>query len=80
MEIAKGIAAAPPLALTRIKENLNDADDLNFPAALDREAERHGRSAFHPDAAEAGMSFMEKRAPAFTGVAGTRKPWMYSKI
>jgi 2-(1,2-epoxy-1,2-dihydrophenyl)acetyl-CoA isomerase len=100
LTIAKEMAAAPPLALKRIKQNLNDADaqvvhamvifelptalliavlQMNFSAALDNEAERHARAAFHPDAAEAGLAFMQKRKPSFVGV-GKRKPWEYSKL
>ena len=63
MEVANGLAQAPPLALRRIKANLNDADRLmNFSTALDGEAERHARSGFHPDAAEAGKDSTEAKA------------------
>merc|ERR1712072_1659515 len=75
MKEAKTMAAAPPLALKRIKQNLNDADRiLAFSDALDGEAERHARSAFHPDAAEAGRAFMQKRAGNFAGT-GKKEPW-----
>jgi len=79
LEEAKTMAAAAPLALKRIKQNLNDADRLVFSEALDLEAERHQRAGFHPDANEAGKAFMEKRKPNFQGVE-KRKPWQMSKL
>jgi 2-(1,2-epoxy-1,2-dihydrophenyl)acetyl-CoA isomerase len=80
MEIATEMASAPPLALKRIKQNLIFADaNTNFSAALDHEAERHARVAYHPDAAEAGLSFMQKRKPVFKGL-DKKKPWELSKL
>mmetsp|Transcript_82411 Transcript_82411/g.247172 ORF Transcript_82411/g.247172 Transcript_82411/m.247172 type:complete len:260 (+) Transcript_82411:1-780(+) len=75
MATARQIAQGPPLAVGRIKRNLNEADELTcFGEALDREAERHARTAMHPDAAEAGAAFVGKRAPSFVGV-GAQEPW-----
>mmetsp|Transcript_19900 Transcript_19900/g.63046 ORF Transcript_19900/g.63046 Transcript_19900/m.63046 type:complete len:293 (-) Transcript_19900:86-964(-) len=80
MEEAKAMASLPPLAVKRIKQNLLDADrTTSFSEALDAEAERHARTAFHPDAAEAGRAFMQKRAGNFAGV-GKRAPWELSKL
>lgn len=80
LQEARIMSEAPPLALKRIKQNLNDADRLlSFSEALDLEAERHARSGFHPDAAEAGKAFVEKRAGNFTG-SGKREPWEMSKL
>jgi 2-(1,2-epoxy-1,2-dihydrophenyl)acetyl-CoA isomerase len=80
MKVANDLAKAPPLALKRIKANLNDADKvIDFSTALDGEAERHARSGFHPDAAEAGKAFLEKREPNFTGI-GTSPDWATSKL
>ena len=63
MRMAKEMAAASPLALKRIKQNLNNADEImSFSAALDGEAERHARTAFHPNAQEAGAAFVQKEA------------------
>ena len=56
IELARQIAAGPPLAISRIKQNLNAADSLSFADALDGEAERHARTAMHPDAIEAGSA------------------------
>ena len=74
------MAAAPPLALKRIKANLVDADRTTFVEHLDLEAERHAKCGYHPDATEAGMAFMEKRAANFQGIGGERKPWELSKL
>ena len=80
MAIAKQMAKAPPLALKRIKQNLNDADELtHFSVALDRESDRHARTAYHPDAQEAGAAFIPKRAPKFSGV-GNQHEWASSKL
>jgi len=74
------LAAAPPLALKRIKNNLVDADRTTFAEHLDLEAERHAKSGYHPDATEAGRAFMEKRAPNYQGIGGERKPWELAKL
>lgn len=80
MSIAKEVARSPPLALRRMKQNLNNADrETSFSAHLDFEAERHARCAFHPDAAEAGLAFAEKRAGRFQGVGGQPK-WALSRL
>ena len=40
LDVARKIAAGPPLATARLKRNLNAADELTyFSEALDREAE-----------------------------------------
>jgi 2-(1,2-epoxy-1,2-dihydrophenyl)acetyl-CoA isomerase len=77
--IAQNIASAPPLALKRIKANLVDADRLSFAEHLDVEAERHAKSGFHPDAREAGESFLMKRKPKFKGLP-ERESWEASKL
>ena len=65
--VAERLLAAAPIALQRIKQNLNDAEDLPFNDALDREADRHVRTGVSADSAEARRAFMEKRSPRFTG-------------
>jgi 2-(1,2-epoxy-1,2-dihydrophenyl)acetyl-CoA isomerase len=65
--IAERLLAAPPIALQRIKQNLNDAEDVSFSEALDREADRHVRTGSSADTAEARRAFAEKRPPRFTG-------------
>ena len=80
LAVAAGLAAGPPLAVRRIKQNLLDADRAaSFSDALNSEAERHARTAMHPDAAEAGRAFVQKRAPRFEGTP-PREPWMPSKL
>lgn len=65
--IAERLLGAAPIALQRIKQNLNDAEDLPFNQALDREADRHVRTGESADSAEARRAFFEKRAPNFSG-------------
>ena len=43
------------------------------------QAERHAKSGFHPDAAEAGAAFIGKRDPSFRGLS-KRAPWDMSKL
>ena len=73
------LAAQAPLALKRIKANLNDSDRTSFAEHLDLEAERHVRCGYHPDATEAGMAFMAKRAPDWSGF-GERENWEMSRL
>lgn len=77
--LALVLAKSAPLALKRMKANLLDADRLTFPEHLDVEAKRHVRTGFHPDAAEAGMAFLQKRMPNFQGI-GDRSSWDTSKL
>jgi 2-(1,2-epoxy-1,2-dihydrophenyl)acetyl-CoA isomerase len=65
--VAERLLASAPVALRRIKENLNDAEDVSFSQALIREAERHVRTGGTEDAREAGAAFREKRTPVFKG-------------
>lgn len=76
---AQMLASAPPLALKRIKANFNDADRFSFAEHLDLEAERHTRCGYHPDAAEAGNSFIAKKTPSFLGLQ-QRELWEMSKL
>ncbi|WP_415183193.1 enoyl-CoA hydratase/isomerase family protein [Phaeovulum sp.] len=61
--IARDLAAAAPLALPLIKRNLNDADEIGFAEALDREAARHSAMVATKDGTEAALAFTEKRKP-----------------
>lgn len=65
--IADRLIASAPVVLTRIKENLNDSEDVSFAEALNREAERHVRTGGSADTREARLAFTEKRKPVFTG-------------
>jgi 2-(1,2-epoxy-1,2-dihydrophenyl)acetyl-CoA isomerase len=66
-EVARGLAASAPLALREMKRNLNDAQTTDLSGALDAEAERHIRTAYSADCAEAAAAFLEKRQPVFGG-------------
>lgn len=67
LDIARDLAAAAPLALPLIKQNLNDADEIGFAEALDREARRHSALVATADGAEAARAFTEKRQPNWSG-------------
>jgi len=65
--VAQRLADSAPIALRRIKQNLNDATRLGFSEALDREADRHSRCSMTEDNTEAARAFLEKRKPVFKG-------------
>jgi 2-(1,2-epoxy-1,2-dihydrophenyl)acetyl-CoA isomerase len=65
------LAGRAPLALRGIKANLNDAAQVSFTEACDREVVRHVRCRQSPDSGEAARAFLERRAPVFgTSQAG----------
>lgn len=65
--LAKSLAEGPAIALKAMKDNLDDALELDFLTALDREAERLVRAAGTADHKEAVRAFVEKRKPVFKG-------------
>lgn len=65
--LARSLADGPRIALSLMKDNLDDALAVDFLTALDREAERMIRAAQTDDHREAVKAFREKRAPVFTG-------------
>jgi len=67
MELAKRIAAGPPIALRYMKDNLNRALHQDLGACLDLEAERMVQGAQTDDYLEAVRAFGEKRPPVFRG-------------
>ena len=67
LELAKRIAAGPPIALRYMKDNLNRALYQDLDACLDLEAERMVQGAQTEDYLEAVRAFQEKRAPSFRG-------------
>lgn len=66
-QVGDRIAGFAPLALKRIKANLNDSERLSFTEHLEAEAARHAFCCTTRDAAEAAEAFVQKRAPAFHG-------------
>ena len=67
MELAKRIAAGPPIALRYMKDNLNRALHQDLGVCLDLEAERMVQGAQTEDYLEAVRAFGEKRPPVFRG-------------
>ena len=66
-ELAKVIAAGPPIALGYMKENLNRALGADLKTALAMEADRMVRCNRTEDHREAVRAFLEKRQPTFVG-------------
>ncbi len=66
-DLAKRMADGPRLAIRAMKENLDLALTLDFPAARDHEAELLVPLAKSDDHREAVRAFIEKRAPNFQG-------------
>ena len=66
-ELARTIAAGPPIAHRYMKENLNRALEADLQTCLDQEADRMVRGAMTDDYREAVAAFAEKRPPKFEG-------------
>ena len=66
-ELARRLAAGPPIGYRYMKENLNRALVADLRTCLDFEADRMVRGALTEDYVEAVSAFMEKRAPVFRG-------------
>lgn len=66
-DLARQIASGLIVTLGLMKDNLDDALEIDFDIALDREAERLVKSAQTHDHKEAVKAFIEKRDPEFTG-------------
>ena len=64
---ARSLAEGPRVALALIKDNLDDALNIDYPTALHREAERLVRASRTADHKEAVAAFVEKRKPKFAG-------------
>ncbi|MEH6547930.1 MAG: enoyl-CoA hydratase-related protein, partial [Sneathiella sp.] len=63
----KTLANGPAVTLQYMKDNLDDAVNLDFLTCLDLEAERLVETAQTEDHKEAVRAFIEKRAPNFKG-------------
>ena len=64
---AKSLAEGPRVALRNMKDNLDDALQVDYPTALHREAERLVQASRTEDHKEAVRAFVEKRKPVFVG-------------
>ncbi len=65
--LARSLAEGPSIALRYIKDNLDEALDVSYTSAIDREAERMLRAQGTEDHKEAVRAFVEKRKPSFKG-------------
>lgn len=66
-DLARQIAAGPPVAHRFMKENLNRATHADLATCLHHEADRMVRGAKTEDYLEAVAAFSEKRKPVFRG-------------
>ena len=65
--LARSLAEGPSVAYRYIKDNLDEAMEVTYPTAIDREAERMLRAHGTDDHKEAARAFIEKRKPVFHG-------------
>lgn len=63
--VAERLAAASPHALTTMKRNFVDAEQMDLESYIQVESERHHHVMAHADAKEAFRAFVEKRPPQF---------------
>lgn len=66
-EIARRLAAGPPIAYRYMKENINRAVTSDLDTMLDLEATHHRHTGRTKDHKEAAQAFVEKRDPVFRG-------------
>lgn len=67
LELIAPLANGPRIAYGYIKDNLEEALEIDHRTAIDREAERMLRSQSTHDHKEAARAFVEKRTPKFEG-------------
>ena len=67
MQIARRLANGPAVAMRYMKDNLDEALEVDHATAIDREAERLIRASGSEDHKEAVAAFVAKREPAFKG-------------
>ena len=65
--LARSLAEGPAVALGYIKDNLDEAFDVSYRTAIDREAMRMLLTQGTEDHKEAVRAFVDKRKPAFKG-------------
>lgn len=67
LALATRLASGPTVALATMRRNIMTAIDGTFDETLRAEAEGQRLAGGSADAREGGLSFLEKRKPAFTG-------------
>ncbi len=67
MEVANRIAAGPPIAYARMKDNFDFGATHSLSETLTREAENHTFCGSTEDHRNAARAFVEKREPVFQG-------------
>jgi enoyl-CoA hydratase/carnithine racemase len=67
LALARSLAEGPRVALSNMKDNLDDALHIDYPTALYREADRLVQASRTEDHKEAVRAFVEKRKPVFAG-------------
>lgn len=67
LEWCQSLGNRAPLAMTRMKQNINRALSVDLGTALDAEAENMVWTMSTADHREAAAAFVEKRSPVFTG-------------
>jgi len=71
MDLAIELANGPQVAMRLLKRATYNAADLSWNQALDDIAVRTPMADHHPDAAEGGAAFLQKRAPQFNTWLGS---------
>ncbi len=66
-EMAKRLAAGPPIAYRYMKENINRSVTADLDTILDLESTHHRHTGTTKDHKEASQAFVEKRDPIFKG-------------
>lgn len=67
LELVRPLANGPRVAFGYIKDNLDEALEIDHMTAIEQEAERMLRTQSTADHKEAAKAFVEKRAPVFQG-------------
>jgi 2-(1,2-epoxy-1,2-dihydrophenyl)acetyl-CoA isomerase len=66
-QVARRLAAGPPLAMRALKQHYLAAKRVDFPAFIDLEFQRHHHLLATADAREGFAAFSQRREPRFTG-------------
>jgi 2-(1,2-epoxy-1,2-dihydrophenyl)acetyl-CoA isomerase len=67
MKLAERLAAGPTRALGLMRQGLHHAMEVDYEAAMLREAENQRTARGTADSMEGGRAFLEKRKPDFKG-------------